>query len=64
MVPEAERVMSEEQRKKGPAHARALRLEAELRANLKKRKEQAKARARSAPPDTLPDGIPPEDSSE
>ena len=56
--------MSEEQRNKGPAHARALRLEAELRANLKKRKEQAKARVRSAEPGILPDGNPPEDSSE
>jgi hypothetical protein len=55
--------MSEEQRKKGPAQARALRLEAELRSNLKKRKQQAKARARSAPPEALPDGTPPEDSS-
>jgi hypothetical protein len=41
--------MSEEQRKNGPAHARALRLEAELRANLKKRKQQAKARAARTP---------------
>jgi hypothetical protein len=55
--------MSEEQRKKGPAHARALRLEAELRANLKKRKEQAKARTRAAPPEKSSDGKPPEDSS-
>ena len=64
VVLEAERVMSEEQRKKGPAHARALRLEAELRANLKKRKQQAKARARPAASEILPDGNPPEDSSE
>jgi hypothetical protein len=56
--------MSEEQRKKGPAHARALRLEAELRANLKKRKQQAKARARPAASEILPDDTPPEDSSE
>ena len=56
--------MNEEQRKKGPAYARALRLEAELRANLKKRKQQAKARARPAASEILPDGNPPEDSSE
>lgn len=64
MVPEAERVMSEEQRKKGPAHARALRLEAELRANLKKRKEQAKARAQTREPEDLPDGALPEHGKE
>jgi hypothetical protein len=56
--------MSEEQRKKGPAHARALRLEAELRGNLKKRKQQAKARTRPEAPEILPDGTPPNDSSE
>jgi hypothetical protein len=32
------------------ANARAARLEAELRANLKKRKEQTRARARAAAP--------------
>jgi hypothetical protein len=56
--------MSEEQRKKGPAHARALRLEAELRGNLIKRKQQAKARTRPEAPEILPDGTPPNDSSE
>ena len=56
--------MGEDRRKQGPAHARALRLEAELRANLKKRKEQAKARAGSAPAEASPDGNPPEESSE
>lgn len=56
--------MSEEQRKKGPAHARALRLEAELRANLKKRKEQAKARAQTREPEDLPDGALPEHGKE
>jgi hypothetical protein len=35
--------------RKGP-NARAARLEAELRANLKKRKEQTRARARAAAP--------------
>ena len=39
--------MSEGERKKGSSKGRAARLEAELRANLKKRKEQAKARART-----------------
>ncbi|HEY8246677.1 MAG TPA: hypothetical protein VIG38_05295 [Hyphomicrobium sp.] len=43
--------MSEGERKKG-GNARAARLEAELRANLKKRKDQAKARARAAAPGT------------
>jgi len=57
--------MSEEQRKKGPAQARALRLEAELRANLKKRKQQAKARAGTAEPEAaLPDANPPKDGNE
>ena len=56
--------MSEEQRKKGPAHARALRLEAELRANLKKRKQQAKARTRPEAPEILSDGTLPKDGSE
>ena len=40
--------MVEDRSKQGPARARALRLEAELRANLKKRKQQAKARVGSA----------------
>ena len=58
-------MMSEEQRKKGPAQARALRLEAELRANLKKRKQQAKARAGTAEPEAaLPDANPPKDGNE
>jgi hypothetical protein len=39
--------MTENEGKKNAANKRAARLEAELRANLKKRKEQAKARARS-----------------
>jgi hypothetical protein len=49
--------MPQEDSKKQAAAARAARLEAELRANLKKRKEQARARARTidpaseAPPD-------------
>jgi hypothetical protein len=34
--------------KKGAAASRAKRLEAQLRANLKKRKDQARARARGA----------------
>jgi hypothetical protein len=34
--------------RKGSSAARAARLEAELRANLKRRREQAKARARGA----------------
>jgi hypothetical protein len=40
--------MSENETKKIAADRRAARLEAELRANLKKRKELAKARSRSA----------------
>lgn len=39
--------MADNERNKRGANDRAARLEAELRANLKKRKEQAKARARS-----------------
>ena len=39
--------MTENETKKIIANKRAARLEAELRANLKKRKEQANARARS-----------------
>jgi hypothetical protein len=46
--------------KKGRGNNRAARLEAELRANLKKRKEQARARARGVEPrdakDPSPDG--------
>jgi hypothetical protein len=40
--------MTENEGKKNAANKRAARLEAELRANLKKRKELAKARSRSA----------------
>jgi hypothetical protein len=40
--------MTENETKKIIANKRAARLEAELRANLKKRKELAKARAHSA----------------
>jgi hypothetical protein len=43
--------MSDGERKKGGSKGRAARLEAELRANLKKRKDQAKARARTAATD-------------
>ncbi len=39
--------MTEGERKKGGGNNRAARLEAELRANLKKRKEQARARSRT-----------------
>lgn len=39
-------MMSSNDVKKGGGNRRAARLEAELRANLKKRKEQARARAR------------------
>jgi hypothetical protein len=51
--------MSENEGKKNAANKRAARLEAELRANLKKRKELAKARARAGsaeapPPDRKP----------
>jgi hypothetical protein len=41
-------IMSSNDAKKGGGHSRAVRLEAQLRANLKKRKEQARARARGA----------------
>jgi hypothetical protein len=41
-------MMSSNDTKKGGGGGRAARLEAQLRANLKKRKEQARARARSA----------------
>ena len=40
--------MTENEGKRNAANKRAARLEAELRANLKKRKELAKARAHSA----------------
>jgi hypothetical protein len=40
--------MTENEGKKNVANRRAARLEAELRANLKKRKEQAKARTRAS----------------
>ena len=40
--------MSNNDAKKGGGNNRAARLEAQLRANLKKRKEQARARARDA----------------
>lgn len=40
--------MSNGERNKAADRARAARLEAQLRGNLKKRKEQARARARSA----------------
>ncbi|WP_072373100.1 hypothetical protein [Hyphomicrobium sp. NDB2Meth4] len=39
--------MTDGERKKGGGNNRAARLEAELRANLKKRKEQARARSRT-----------------
>ena len=56
--------MSEGERKKG-GNARAARLEAELRANLKKRKEQAKARARTTgTKDAVADARPREDGDE
>jgi hypothetical protein len=42
--------MIENEGKKIAANKRAARLEAELRANLKKRKDQAKARARVSTP--------------
>lgn len=54
--------MSSDDVKKGAGAKRAARLEAELRANLKKRKEQARARARDADAqprdakDAVPDG--------
>ena len=41
-VPQAERAVSEGERKKGSSKGRAARLEAELRANLKKRKDKRK----------------------
>ena len=41
-------MMSSNDAKKGGGNNRAARLEAQLRANLKKRKEQARARARGA----------------
>ncbi len=40
--------MADNERNKRGANDRVARLEAELRANLKKRKEQAKARTRAA----------------
>lgn len=40
--------MADNERNERGANDRAARLEAELRANLKKRKEQAKARTRAA----------------
>jgi hypothetical protein len=40
--------MADNDRNKSGANGRAARLEAELRANLKKRKDQARARARAA----------------
>jgi hypothetical protein len=55
-------MMSSNDAKKGGGHSRAVRLEAQLRANLKKRKEQARARARGADAqprdakDAAPDG--------
>jgi hypothetical protein len=45
-------MMSSNDAKKGGGNSRAARLEAQLRANLKKRKDQARARARGA--DTQP----------
>ena len=39
-------MMSSDDVKKGGGNSRAARLEAQLRANLKKRKDQARARAR------------------
>ena len=53
--------MSEGERKKGGGNARAARLEAELRANLKKRKEQAKSRARALTPNG--GAVPPSDQT-
>ncbi len=44
----ARHIMTEGERKKSGGNNRAARLEAELRANLKKRKEQARARSRTA----------------
>ena len=41
-------MMSSNDAKKGGSNSRAARLEAQLRANLKKRKDQARARARGA----------------
>jgi len=55
-------MMSSNDAKKGGSANRAARLEAQLRANLKKRKEQARARARDAgaqprdAKDAAPDG--------
>ena len=44
-------MMSGDDAKKGRGNDRAARLEAQLRANLKKRKEQARARTRAASDD-------------
>jgi hypothetical protein len=44
-------MMSSNDAKKGGGANRAARLEAQLRANLKKRKEQARARTRAASDD-------------
>lgn len=55
-------MMSSNDAKKGGGNSRAARLEAQLRANLKKRKEQARARVRGAgaqprhDKDAAPDG--------
>jgi hypothetical protein len=57
--------VSEGEHKKGSSKGRAARLEAELRANLKKRKEQAKARARTTgTKDTVADAGPREEGDE
>jgi hypothetical protein len=46
--------MTELDPKKNVANKRAVRLEAELRANLKKRKDQARARERDVAPGDAP----------
>jgi len=59
--------MTDGERKKGGGNKRAARLEAELRANLKKRKEQARARARTAPAGQSgqgADGVPANENAE
>jgi hypothetical protein len=54
--------MDETDTKKIVANKRAARIEAELRANLKKRKDQARARAPGvAPGDAQPAGRQPDD---
>jgi len=54
---ERRHIMTDGERKKGGGNSRAARLEAELRANLKKRKEQARARARTTAADRPERGV-------